>query len=145
MRKELARQLTGDEGVVPHAYQDHLGFWTIGIGRLVDKRKPGSGLRPVEMEFMLQNDIEDRIKALADRLPWFSKLSDARQGVLVNMSFQLGVEGLLKFKATLGRVEAGDYERAATQMLTSLWAKQTPARAKRMAAQMLLGVWQFSG
>jgi lysozyme len=145
MRKQLTRQLTADEGVVPHAYQDHLGFWTIGVGRLVDKRKPGSGLRPVEMEFMLQNDIEDRIKALTARLPWFTKLSEARQGVLVNMSFQLGVEGLLKFKSTLGRVEAGDYEGAAAQMLKSLWAKQTPARAKRMAAQMQTGVWQFSG
>lgn len=38
----LATQLRQEEGSVPHAYQDHLGFWTIGIGRLVDQRKPGS-------------------------------------------------------------------------------------------------------
>lgn len=63
----LATQLRQEEGSVPHAYQDHLGFWTIGIGRLVDQRKPGSGLRPEEITFLLNNDIDDRIDALARR------------------------------------------------------------------------------
>jgi lysozyme len=35
----LAEMLTRDEGRVRHAYQDHLGFWTIGVGRLIDQRK----------------------------------------------------------------------------------------------------------
>jgi lysozyme len=144
MRAELTRQLKGDEGVKPQAYQDHLGFWTIGVGRLVDTRKPGSGLRPEEITFLLNNDIDDRINALGRRLPWFLQLDAARQGVLLNMSFQLGVDGLLGFKNTLRLVERGDYAQAADNMLLSKWAQQTPERARRMAEQMRSGQWQYA-
>jgi lysozyme len=143
MRTELVRQLKGDEGVVPHAYQDHLGFWTIGVGRLIDKRKGGS-LRPDEISYLLNNDIDDRINELNRRLPWFQNLDDARKGVLVNMSFQMGVDGLMGFKNTLKLVEQGKYENAAHAMLQSLWAKQTPERAKRMSEQMRTGLWQYA-
>jgi lysozyme len=144
MRTELVRQLRGDESVEPCVYPDHLGFMTIGVGRLVDKRKPGAGLRPIEIDFMLNNDIDDRIDALTRSLPWFQDLDDARRGVLLNMAFQLGIEGLLKFERTLGLIEAGQYDLAAHAMLQSLWAKQTPARAKRMAEQMRGGQWQYA-
>jgi lysozyme len=144
MRTELTRQLKGDEGVKAHAYQDHLGFWTIGIGRLVDARKPGSGLRPQEITFLLNNDIDDRIDQLGRRLPWFLDLDPARQGVLLNMSFQMGVDGLLGFKNTLKLVERGDYAQAADNMLLSKWATQTPERARRMAEQMRSGQWQYA-
>ena len=144
MKAELTRQLRGDEGEKKQAYQDHLGFWTIGVGRLIDARKPGSGLRPSEISFLLNNDIDDRIEQLTRRLPWFQDLDSVRQGVLLNMSFQIGVDGLLGFKNTLKLVEQGDYESAADNMLLSRWAAQTPARAKRMADQMRTGQWQYS-
>lgn len=144
MKQELTKQLRIDEGVKAQAYQDHLGFWTIGVGRLVDSRKPGSGLRPSEIDFLLQNDIDDRIEALTRRLPWFQNLDDARRGVLLNMSFQLGVDGLMGFKNTLAMVESGDYMGAARNMMQSKWADQTPARAARMAEQMRTGRWQFA-
>lgn len=141
MKEELKKQLIRDEGVVEHAYQDHLGYWTIGVGRLIDKRKGGK-LRPNEIEFLLENDITDREQELTKRIPWFTKLDKARQGVLLNMSFQMGVEGLLGFKNTLKMVETGKYEDAARGMLQSLWARQTPERAKRLSEQMRTGVWK---
>jgi lysozyme len=144
MKTELTRQLRGDEGVKAQAYQDHLGFWTIGVGRLIDARKPGSGLRTHEIDYLLRNDIDDRIEALTRRLPWFQNLDTARQGVLLNMSFQLGVDGLLGFKNTLAMVERGEYASAARNMLLSKWADQTPDRAKRMAEQMRSGQWQYA-
>lgn len=144
MKSDLIRQLRGDEDVRPCVYKDSLGFYTIGIGRLVDDRKPGAGLRPVEMDFMLQNDIDERIDDLTRRLSWFQDLDDARKGVLLNMSFQLGVDGLLAFKNTLQLVKDGKYENASHAMLQSLWAKQTPARAQRLADQMRTGLWQFA-
>lgn len=144
MRSELTRQLRGDEGVKATVYKDHLGYDTIGVGRLVDPRKPGSGLRSHEIDFLLQNDINERIDQLMRRLPWFQDLDDVRKGVLLNMSFQLGVEGLLGFKNTLAMVERGDYLKASEGMLQSLWARQTPERAKRMAVQMKTGEWQYA-
>lgn len=144
MKTELQRQLRGDEGVKPQVYKDHLGFDTIGVGRLVDSRKPGSGLRPDEITYLLNNDIDDRIDQLTRRLPWFTNLDPARQGVLLNMAFQLGVDGLMGFKNTLEFVRLGSYDQAADNMLLSKWADQTPERAKRMAKQMRTGVWQYA-
>jgi lysozyme len=144
VKTELERQLRGDEGVEPCVYPDHLGFSTIGVGRLVDKRKPGAGLRSDEISYLLHNDIDDRIEALTRRLPWFQNLDDARRGVLLNMAFQLGTDGLLKFVNTLKLIEDGKYDLAAHAMLQSLWAKQTPARAERMAEQMRTGQWQYA-
>ena len=140
----IIRQLTGDEGVRKCVYKDHLGYDTIGIGRLVDSRKPGAGLRTSEIQFMLANDVADRVEQLTARLPWFTRLDEARQGVLLNMSFQLGVDGLLTFKNTLRYIEAGNYDRAAINMRISKWYDQTPARAKRMIEQMTTGVWQYT-
>ena len=140
MITNLAQQLERDEGVKPAAYQDHLGFWTIGVGRLIDARK-GGGLRPDEIEYLLANDIKDREQALAAALPWFAALDPVRQGVLLNMAFQLGTAGLLGFKQTLRLVGQGDYSDAALQMVQSKWASQTPERATRLAKQMRTGTW----
>lgn len=134
-------QLKRDEGEVLHAYQDSLGYWTIGIGILIDKRK-GGGLRPEESEFIFRNRLKLLDSELSDRLPWISKLDPARSGVLVNMGFQMGVSGLLAFKNTLAMIQAGKYQDAAKAMLQSKWATQTPARAQRLSNQMWSGVWQ---
>lgn len=144
MKSELIRQLRADEGERACVYFDHLGYATIGVGRLVDSRKPGSGLRPDEIAYLLNNDIDDRIEALTRALPWFQNLDDARRGVLLNMAFQLGTQGLLGFTNTLKLVEQGKYENAAHAMLQSLWAKQTPGRANRLAEQMRSGLWQLA-
>lgn len=144
---DLARvtaQLRQDEGVRASAYPDHLGYLTIGVGRLIDERR-GGGLSPQEIDYLLANDITDRIRALGQTLPWFDHLDDARQAVLINMAFQLGTAGLLAFKNTLSLIERGDYRKAADEMLKSKWASQTPSRAWRLAKQMDTGQWQFVG
>ena len=143
MIADITRQLKSDEGFRRTVYQDSLGYWTIGVGRLVDPSRPDSGLRDSEIEFMLRNDIEDRITALGKVLPWFLDLDEVRQGVLVNMAFQLGIKGLMGFSTTLQMVAQGRYEDAAVQMLKSKWAAQTPERAKRLAQQMKTGKWVF--
>ena len=142
MMEKLTAQLRRDEGVKATAYQDHLGFLTIGVGRLIDSRKPGAGLRPDEIDYLLRNDINDRVAALQKALPWFVKLDEARQGVLINMAFQMGTAGLLAFRQTLALVRDGKYAEAADQMLKSKWAEQTPGRAKRLSEQMKTGEWK---
>jgi lysozyme len=49
------------------------------------------------------------------------------------MCFQLGFGGLLKFQKMLTCLADGDRTGAAREALDSLWAKQTPARAQRVA------------
>ena len=142
MIEKLTAQLRRDEGTKATVYKDTLGFDTIGVGRLIDSRKPGSGLRPDEIDYLLRNDIADRVRALTKALPWFVGLDDARRGVLINMAFQLGTAGLLGFKSTLALIAAGKYAESAEQMLKSKWATQTPDRSKRLAEQMKTGEWK---
>lgn len=137
----IVEQLRRDEGVERSAYKDSLGYLTIGVGRLIDPRK-GAGLRDNEIDFLLQNDIKEKEAELKSRIRFYSTLDDARKGVLLNMAFNLGVDGLLKFKNTLGLIESGKYKEASVEMLNSVWAKQVGDRANRLAKQMLTGEWQ---
>jgi lysozyme len=142
MTDEMRRLLRGDEDEVLHAYQDHLGFWTIGVGRLIDKRK-GGGISRAESAILLDNDLVKIERQLDARLPWWRKLDDARRGVLMAMAFQMGIDGLLGFVNTLKMIQTGDYAGGAKGMLASLWARQTPERAERMAEQMRTGQWRY--
>lgn len=140
MITDTVSQLRRDEGEILTAYPDHLGFLTIGVGRLIDKRK-GGGISQAESAYLLSNDIERVTSQLNTRIPWINTLDPIRKAVLVNMAFQMGVDGLLGFKNTLEMVRKGDYSNAAAGMLNSLWAKQTPERALRLSNQMKFGKW----
>jgi lysozyme len=137
----LISQLRREEGVSRHAYQDHLGFWTIGVGRLIDQRK-GGGLSDEEVDHLLRNDIERFTREVEQALPWFKELNEPRQAVLIGMAFQMGTAGLLGFRNTLNAVRDNRWFDAAEGMLASRWAQQTPGRASRMAKQMETGQWQ---
>ena len=137
----IIQQLKNEEGVIPHAYQDSLGFWTIGVGRLIDQRKGGQ-LYPDEIDYLLANDVQRATAGIRDALPWFQVLDEPRQAVLIGMAFQMGLKGLLAFSTTLSYVRVGRYADAAVAMLESVWAKQTPERAKRLSKQMETGEWQ---
>jgi len=138
---DIIQQLKREEGVRASAYQDSLGYWTIGVGRLIDARK-GGGLSEDEIEYLLANDVRQKTAEVRAALPWYDGLNDARKAVLVGMAFQMGAAGLLGFRQTLGAVRGERYANAAGLMLQSSWAKQTPGRANRMARQMETGEWQ---
>jgi len=138
----IDEMLEDEEGRKRCVYRDNLGFLTIGVGRLVDPRKPGAGLTDEEIDYLLANDIAAKTAEVRKALPWIDKLNEPRRAVLIGMAFQLGVAGLLGFHQTLALIATGQFDRAEDEMLQSLWAKQTPARAKRMAKQMATGQWQ---
>jgi lysozyme len=131
----LREQLIRHEGCKRSAYQDHLGYWTIGVGRLIDARR-GGGLSDDEIDYLLANDIAKVVQSLAGQLPYWSHLSDRQQQALCNMAFQLGVNGLLRFRKMLAALERGDGADAHWQALDSNWAKQTPERAAEVAAML---------
>lgn len=131
--------LLKEEGFVPHCYQDSLGYWTIGIGTLIDKR--GGGISMAAAFFMLNEEVEKIRHGLDASVLWWRDLNEVRRDVLMSMAYQLGLAGLLKFTRTLACVERGDYQGAAAGMLASKWASQTPARAKRAAEAMRTGRW----
>jgi lysozyme len=136
----LAQMLEAEEGRVAYAYPDSLGYLTIGIGRLIDKRK-GGRLTDREIDYLLANDIAEKTAEVLKSLPWIMQLDEARRAVLLGMAFQMGTAGLLGFKNTLELVRTGNYRAAGRGMMQSRWAEQTPKRAQRMAQQMETGLW----
>lgn len=141
MITSILDQLRRDEGEVLHAYRDSLGYLTIGVGRLIDERR-GGGITKAESAYLLGNDVDHVARELTGRLSWLSQLDEVRRGVFINMAFQLGVSGLLGFRHTLVCAEQDDWSGTARGMLDSKWARQTPARANRLAKQIMTGEWQ---
>ena len=135
--------LGDDEREVLHAYKDHLGYLTIGVGRLIDRRK-GGGITEEESAYLLNNDIAKRDQALRARFPWFRNLNEPRQAALLNMAFQMGVDGLAGFPSMLASIRDERWADAELHALDSRWAReQTPARAKRVARQIRTGEWEY--
>lgn len=130
-----------DEGCVLHAYDDSLGYATLGVGRLIDQRK-GGGITAEEAAYLLANDIRRKTAEVIAALPWAEHMDPVRFAVLVSMAFQLGIAGLLGFKNTLTLIQGGNFDQAADNMVMSKWHSQTPARCERLAKQMKLGAWQ---
>lgn len=129
--------LKREEGFIPYCYQDSLGYWTIGYGKLIDRR--GGGITEEEALYLLRNEVTKKSEELRKAIPWISKLNEDRRTILQAMAFQLGVAGLLAFRKTLEAVKSGDFEMAAKGMRGSKWATQTPGRAERMARGMEKG------
>jgi len=135
---DIYEQLLRDEGIRLKPYQDTVGKWTIGVGRnLSDK-----GISEEEARVLLEDDVEEVSRGLLKALPWYTDLNEARQGVLENMAFNLGLAGLLAFHNTLTLMEKGDFDGAATAMLASRWATQVKDRAERLADQLRSGEWK---
>lgn len=131
----LEQQLIRHEGLKLKPYLCPAGKMTIGVGRNLED----TGITEAEAMVMLRGDIARITQDLAKRLPWFLGLDAARQQVLINMAFNLGVNGLLQFSRTLRHVEVGAYRLAAQEMLASKWAAQVRGRATELAKQMELG------
>lgn len=135
--EEIAEYIQ-DEGFRSSVYQDSLGYWTIGIGRMVDARK-GGGITREEAIYLLTNDLERTDAELDRAYPWWRQMSEPRQRVLRNMCFNMGLATLSGFKNTLAAMKAGNYRKAAAGMLASKWAKQVKGRAVRLAKIMETG------
>ena len=122
------------EGFSGKAYLCPAGRLTIGYGRNLEDR----GITKSEAEYLLTNDIIELTERL-QYVPAFKTLDTVRQTVLVDMAYNLGIDGLLGFKKMLACIVASDYDGAAKEMLDSRWAKQVGSRATELAGMMREG------
>ena len=90
-------------------------------------------------ELILMRKLHDLQKRIASRFGWFYNSPEEVKDVVTNMCYQLGVSGFSKFKKTIYLLETEQYEEASVEMLDSLWAKQTPNRAKELS-EILRGI-----
>lgn len=133
----LKQQLARHEGFRLKPYKDTAAppRLTIGVGRNLDD----VGIFPDEAELMLDNDIKRAIKDIDDHLSWANSLDEPRRMILINMAFNMGVAKLLGFHKMLTALQSGDYQKAADEMVSSDWYKQTGVRALELINQMRTG------
>lgn len=132
----LEERIQRHEGFRSVPYQDSLGFWTVGFGHCITKNECTNyqqGISTSDALILLEHDISVAQLAVRSELPWASNLNEVQQGILVEMCFQLGINGLLQFKHMLQAAQNGDNDVVVSSMLASLWHKQTPNRCEELA------------
>ena len=112
------------EGFKSKPYKDTQGVWTIGHGLTY--------IREEESKYIVKIRISELRRKLK-RHTWFNELNYDRKSVIISMAYQLGVNGLMKFKKTIKFLTLKDFENASIEMLDSKWALQTPNRAAELA------------
>jgi len=130
----LLRSVREHEGFSPTPYKCPAGYLTIGYGLNLE-----AGISEAEAEAVLRVRLARIIETLYGRYAWFPLLSPARQRAIVEMAYQLGIEGLAKFQRMLRALREARFDAAAAEMLDSAWARQTPKRAEHCARLMREG------
>lgn len=132
----LKADIKQNEGFRGLPYLDTQGKVTIGFGRnLTDNpltEDEGWGL---SMSYILAayNDAHALVAS-------WSLLNDARQNVLVELVYNIGLGKALGFKKMCAALDQQDYVEAANQLLDSQWRIDVgPTRSVKMAKQLETG------
>jgi lysozyme len=141
MSYRIRELLKRHEGVKTHAYKDHLGYVTVGVGRCLEEGV-GLGLSDDEIDYLLQNDIDRCWKELSTEYEWFDDLDSVRQEALVNLSFNIGQTRLRGFVKALGHMAEGRYVEAGDEFYDSKWATQVGDRALEVCQMIKSGEYQ---
>ena len=126
---DLLESIKKHEGFVEHVYQDSLGIDTIGYGFAIKDLILDEDIA----EDILMRKLEKLKRNANSRFQWLEDMPQEVQAVVLNMCYQLGVTGVSKFRKAISALQEGDWREAADEMLDSLWARQTPNRAKELS------------
>lgn len=158
---DIIEQLKLHEGVRLKPYKCSAGKWTIGVGHnyedtglpkwLIDellithhsvteytKRFRDGGFTMEMADRLLADDVAKCEQRLM-KYEWYNKLDDIRKRVIIDMTFNMGIGWIGKFKNTVKMIKDGNYKGAGDGMMKSVWAKQVGKRAERLSKMMKTG------
>lgn len=143
----LGARLAIEEGDSLVAYLDSMGILTIGKGHnciakpVIGVTKVGDRITPELEQALFVADMLEVCAELDRHLPWWRSLDDARQNVMLDLCFNMGITTLLTFHHTLLDIREGEYAAAADQMRHSKWHAQVGNRAVWLENVMRTGVY----
>jgi len=120
------------EGFSKHLYIDRGGY-SIGYGTNLT-----GGLSKVEADWLLNHRLKMAYIKLMD-YSWFRVQNKVRKIALVDLTYNLGLPRLLKFKAFIWCLNNGYYHGAANALKHSLWYSQVGSRAKTIYRMIYRG------
>ena len=135
MTETLKERIKRHEGLELVAYPD-AGGWAIGYGHNLKYPVPKEAV-----EIIFEDDFANKAVKGFYSLPMEIRngLSDARREVLIEMIFQLGLNGVLNFKRMCKALIAKDYEAAAVEIMDSDAGRKYPKRFQEYADAMRQG------
>lgn len=144
MNKQLVDLIKKHEGFRATIYLCSAGKHTIGYGHNCDAHGDLDAYKdrvisPAEADDILLTDLNDVILDCTKFVRTFDILDEPRKAVIVDMAFNLGIDGLLKFRNFLGYTVIGNWKRAASEMYNSKWFTQVPLRAAENMFMFLTG------
>ena len=117
-----------------YPYKDSLGKLTIGCGHLVLKNENfNDGITEKEADILLSRDLAN---VILDVHSLGLNVPDDWNDFLIIMTFQLGINGVKKFKRMINALQLKNFREAIVQARDSLWYRQTPNRVDDMIRQL---------
>lgn len=136
-RARMLASLKHEEGFRGTPYRCSENVLTVGYGTTFP-------ITEDEADWLLRQRLQ-RIqtalgsRALAEYRIDIEYLPEGPRRAVIEMAYQMGVSGCLAFRKMWAAIGSGDWVAAHDEALDSRWAKQTPARAGRMAHLLLNG------
>lgn len=145
--KDYYNMIALNEGVKPKVYKDSKGHRTIGIGfnledggnRRILKKEGidinelfnGRALSDKEIKTLYNYSLTQAFNDAQKFDKNFAKRPENVKKAIVDMSFNLGLPKLNKFKKMREGLEVDDYSKAADEMVDSEWYKDVKSRGPR--------------
>ena len=129
---KLKKRIKQNEGFSLKPYKDQLGFLTIGYGHLIldnEKSLLKKKIYKKELEKIFVQDFNRSLNNFNQHLKVFTSNKKEAE-LLIEMVFQLGTKGVLRFKNLLQNMNKRNKHLVCFEMMNSLWYKQTPKRVK---------------
>ena len=142
--KQTMHDIRRHEGLRLTAYLCTANVWTIGFGwtGLVNGKRidTNTTINRGQAESLLLESLAVATVDALQLVPGLRLMNLARQSVIVNMSFNLGLTRLRGFRKALYHVNIShDFASAAREMLDSKWARQVGSRSVELADRMRSG------
>lgn len=134
---KIALQLTSEfEGFSPTVYKCPAGFNTIGYGRNIEANPLSKDEEALLIDGKVSKEValqwlKDTLSECYDNLNglyWFDCLNDARAAAMVDMCYNLGFKGLMKFRNSINFLSQQNYNQASENLKLSRWYSQVKRR-----------------
>ena len=135
----LKERIKSNEGFSSKPYKDQLGYLTIGYGHLILPNENillKKQIHKKELEEIFEKDFKKALSNFNNTFKSFT-LNEKESELLIEMIFQLGIKGCLKFKNLIKNIKKGNKHLVCFDMMDSLWYKQTPNRVKTLIKTFL--------
>jgi lysozyme len=131
-----------DEGIRTDVYKCPAGFLSVGIGHnlitnpalkiLGKSLKLGDRITHDQIQQLYDYDLMIVKNGLKGEIPSYELLLDKYKTILINMSFNMGVHGVLKFQDMIHAMKLNNEDNVVVAIRDSGYYHQLPKRAERM-------------